>query len=525
MLGTLAKTLFMQFVLEPKMQELINKCIYNGHTWHCESLANLAHMYQPKRIVFGAGQQNLMILTKLDMNEQRATRYVLGYTRRDKKSGMRRLAQKNTAYMEPRLSAKTDFFRQEAMQRLHLELVDRSATLPSVAWPPAFAPVSVVPPQRRPVAGQLPVELEGRRVVPGSRASIIGPLVGVQGSLHELVLKQQPQDWCNVGTKQPLLPPPLTSADVSLKLAGKELHVVVLCCPGCQNLLSVELPQGMTQVRCDSCSAAPLYTPVAPPKEERKPGRSNRSHHAPPLNPKQSGRPPTAYNNFISGEMQVAVDSHSRNSLSQAAANWPAVRDAAAIMAAARTASSDQPRQLARFGLSPNRFVGAASGRRPAAPFYLQARQAHQGARRARHQPVGPRPQPVGPQPQPVMGSPPPRRGQVRRDTGLSAGGLSADGMQPASAEKAASAQRPSKGPRSAVCCPKGHPLTFGSATECGPLAVCDACGESVTDGDPIYMCKPCEYDKCMICAGRSARRGLRGEVSTLYAVDRGRPR
>ena len=33
MLGTLAKTLFMQFVLEPKMQELINKCIYNGHTW------------------------------------------------------------------------------------------------------------------------------------------------------------------------------------------------------------------------------------------------------------------------------------------------------------------------------------------------------------------------------------------------------------------------------------------------------------------------------------------------------------
>ena len=507
MLGTLAKTLFMQFVLEPKMQELINKCIYNGHTWHCESLANLAHMYQPKRIVFGVGQQNLMILAKLDMNEQRATRFVVGYTKRDKKSGMRRLAQKDTAYMEPRLSAKTDFFRQEAVQRLQLELVDRNATLPPVAWPAAFAPVAMVPPQRRPVAGQLPVELEVRRAVPRSKASIIGPLVGVRGSLHELVLKKQPQDWCNVGTKQPLLPPPLTSAAVLAKLDRKELHPVVLCCPACQDLLSVELPEGMTQVRCDSCGAAPLYTPVAPPKEERKPGRRNSSHHAPPLNPKQAGRPPTAYNNYISGEMQLAGDTPSRNSFSQAAQSWHAARDAAAIMASARTAGSGQPRQMGRFGVSPNRFVRAASGRRPAAPFYKQARQAHQQAQRAQPQARRAQPRPVGPQPQPVMGSPLPRRGSVRRDTGLSAGGPSADGMQPASAEKAASAQRSSKGPRSAVCCPNGHPLTFGLATGCGLSAVCDGCGQSVADGDSIYMCESCEHDKCMTCAGPSARR------------------
>ena len=496
----------MQFVMEPKMQELINKCIYNGHTWQSESLSNLAHMYQPKRIVFGSGQQNLMIIAKLDMNEQRATRYVAGYTQRDKKSGMRRLAQNNTAYMEPRLSQKTNFFRQEALRQLHLGLVDRSATLPSVAWPASSAPVAVMPPQPRPVTGQLPAELESRRVVPASTASIIGPLVGERGSLHELVLKEQPRDWCDVGTKQPLLPPPLTPAAVSAKLDGRQLHAVVLCCPGCQTLLSAELPEGMTQVRCDSCSAAPLHVPVAPPKEKRKPGRRNPSHHAPPLNPKQAGRPPTAYNDYMSGEMQVAGSGTSRKSFSQAAQSWPAVRDAAATLAAvaAHTASSGQPRRVGRapaaveggFGLPSNRFVRASTGKRPAAPFYQPQHDDDEEA----HGPAAPA--------DVVMDSPP-GRGSVRHDTGLSAGEPSADGRQPASAEKAASAQRPSKGPRSAVCCPEGHALTSGTA-RAGSQLTCDSCEQPVADGASIYTCVPCDYDKCVTCAGPGARRGGR---------------
>jgi len=58
-LSRVARSLFLQFVMEPKIKELIFKCIWNGHTWHCESLSNLAHMYQPKRIVYSAARPPL----------------------------------------------------------------------------------------------------------------------------------------------------------------------------------------------------------------------------------------------------------------------------------------------------------------------------------------------------------------------------------------------------------------------------------------------------------------------------------
>ena len=50
-LNTLARSLFLGFVSSPKVRELIAKCMYNGHTWDCESLSNLCHMYQAKRII------------------------------------------------------------------------------------------------------------------------------------------------------------------------------------------------------------------------------------------------------------------------------------------------------------------------------------------------------------------------------------------------------------------------------------------------------------------------------------------
>lgn len=547
-LSLLAKTLFMQLVLEPKVQELINKCIYNGHTWHCESLSNLAHMYQPKRTHFGPGQQNLMILAKLDMNEQRVTRYVTGYTKREKKTGMRRLAQNNSVYFEPRHSPKTNFFRQEALQRLHLELVDRDASLPLVPWPAASAPVAVVPPQPRSVVGQLPIELQSRRVVPTQKASIIGPLVGARGSLHELVLKQQPRDWRESDAKQPRLPPPLTPAAVSVKLAEVELQSVVLCCPSCNTLLSAALPEGVTQVRCDSCSAAPLHTMVAPSKEERKRGRRNPSHHAPPFNPKQAGRAPTAFNRYMSNEMRSAGDKPSRESFSQAARNWPAARDAAAsLTAAACTARSGQPRRAARapaaaggaaaqrqqrgrpartsggfyqdssdeeeeasppaapaataaassarFGESPPRFVLATLGRKPVAPFA---------------QPDGPA---AAADVEMEYPSPPASRGSVRDDTGMSAGQPAADGSQPDSASKASSAQRPSKGARSVIRC-RNCPRELVKDKAPKQLSCDGGCGQPIQIGASIYACEDCDFDMCEACAAPRARRGRTRSVN-----------
>ena len=45
-LNSLATTIFKNLVSNPKMRALVAMCIFNGHTWDCESLSNLCHMYQ-----------------------------------------------------------------------------------------------------------------------------------------------------------------------------------------------------------------------------------------------------------------------------------------------------------------------------------------------------------------------------------------------------------------------------------------------------------------------------------------------
>ena len=47
-LNSLARTTFLNLICNTKMRSLIAMCIYNGHTWDCESLSNLCHMYQAR---------------------------------------------------------------------------------------------------------------------------------------------------------------------------------------------------------------------------------------------------------------------------------------------------------------------------------------------------------------------------------------------------------------------------------------------------------------------------------------------
>ena len=70
-LNTLARSLFLGLIMNPKVRSLLAMCIYNGHTWDCESLSNLCHMYQAKRIVLKRWQIIPMICGKLDKNENR----------------------------------------------------------------------------------------------------------------------------------------------------------------------------------------------------------------------------------------------------------------------------------------------------------------------------------------------------------------------------------------------------------------------------------------------------------------------
>ena len=535
-LGRLARALFMQFVLEPKLKELINKCIYNGHTWHCESLSNLAHTYQPKRIVYRAGQANLMTLAKLDMNENRWTRFVQKYKERKRRTGMRRLAQKDTTFLEPVLSKKTYYFRQEAWRRLYLNLVDRNASLPSIPWPPNFAPVAVVPPQPRPVAGQLPPALEALGAKPTQSASIIGPLVGADGSLHELVQQKQPQGWRKVGAKQPPLPQALSRAGVLEKIGQKKLYDVTLLCPGCQVLLSAKLPSGLSQLRCNACSAAPLHTPVAPPKEKQKPGRSSTSHHAPPLNQKMTGRPPTAFNQYIQKAVPerqaqakaAGTPETSMQSFSLAAQEWPSVRDAAATLSGGqpRTASTAHPRRASRTASTtrpppppPPQQSGAGMGAGPSS-FYReqpssdddeeQERQAAASLRRARSSaargartaaPSMPPPRAAPHQPDTDLsdvelereGPPSPHAGATRRDYG----------------GKADSASRPSKArtqpEEGAPLCNVGHVMQYTEVDD--PHLSCDKCEAALPMGQMAYSCAPCNFDMCLACLPLAGRR------------------
>ena len=207
------------------------------------------------------------------------------------------------------------------------------------------------------MAGQLPRALEAQGAAPTATASIIGPLVGAVGSLHELVQRKQPQGWREAGAKQLPLPPPLSSEEVAAKLGGTPLHSVVLCCPSCNTLLAAKLPSGLTQVRCDACSAAPLLAPVAPPKEKKTPGRRNPSHHRPPLTAKCLGRQPTAYNRWQKQRVPerqaqakaTGASETARESFKLSAQEWPTVRDAAAALSGGpRTAN---PRNKPRFFL------------------------------------------------------------------------------------------------------------------------------------------------------------------------------
>ena len=88
-MSRLSRALFLSVVKNPKIKNLIFKCIFNGHTWDCESLANVAHMYQPKRVVYRSGQDLLMRVAKMDKNEGRVSRYVEYYNERKRRSGMR----------------------------------------------------------------------------------------------------------------------------------------------------------------------------------------------------------------------------------------------------------------------------------------------------------------------------------------------------------------------------------------------------------------------------------------------------
>ncbi|KOO34542.1 hypothetical protein Ctob_016215 [Chrysochromulina tobinii] len=155
-LNELARSIFVSFVNNPKMKELISKCIYNGHTWDSESLSNLSHMYQSKRIVLKRWQLIPMLCGKLDKNENRLTRRITAFFVRARSTGMRRLAQKDSPRLCPYYSPKTSFWRREADSRLYRALVDRTAILPSSNWPATRFAVPVVRPILRAVVDQLP---------------------------------------------------------------------------------------------------------------------------------------------------------------------------------------------------------------------------------------------------------------------------------------------------------------------------------------------------------------------------------
>ena len=110
-LNTCAQALFKAFINNPKLQVLIARCIYNGHTWDCESLSNQCHMYQAKRIVFKRWQLIPMYCGKLAKNENKWTRRTIAWFERARQSGQRRLAQKDTPRLCPLYSPSTDYWR------------------------------------------------------------------------------------------------------------------------------------------------------------------------------------------------------------------------------------------------------------------------------------------------------------------------------------------------------------------------------------------------------------------------------
>jgi len=138
------------------MYSLVDQCVLNGHTWSCESFANLGHMYQEKRIVYKRYQSIPMLTAKFDMNENSFTRHTVKWKELKTRSGARRIAQKSTPYLVPVLSPKTFGFRYEAKGRLFQKLVDRNASLPDSKWPPLYRPQAILRPISHPTIGQQP---------------------------------------------------------------------------------------------------------------------------------------------------------------------------------------------------------------------------------------------------------------------------------------------------------------------------------------------------------------------------------
>lgn len=347
------------------MYELIDRCIYNGRTWDNESLANIAHMYQAKRIVYKRYQSIPMICAKLDKNENAFTRLVIKYCELKTRSGARRLAQKDTPYLVPTLSPKTFGFRLEAIARLYKKMVDRQATLQESRWPPLYEPAVVLRPVSRPIVGQAPPAQPRQpsqprpppptqpttsdqpppdsqpppprtAPTPAHRAKIIGPAVGDSGSSFDVVLCSQRRDWRTAGLGRPEHTGALDDGQVAAKLAGRELVSESISCPACHRELGVQLPSGVTTVQCEPCGARPLHIVVRPPEVKPQKGRSQASHHGPPRNPLRTGRAPTVWNKYVQAEQpRVLAEAKaagepisSKEAMKQLGQSWPEVRDA-----------------------------------------------------------------------------------------------------------------------------------------------------------------------------------------------------
>jgi len=353
-LNELARSIFVSFVNNPKMKELISKCIYNGHTWDSESLSNLSHMYQSKRIVLKRWQLIPMLCGKLDKNENRLTRRITAFFVRARSTGMRRLAQKDSPRLCPIYSPKTSFWRREADSRLYRALVDRTAILPPSNWPATRFAVPVVRPILRAVVDQLPpiqpptdmptpqLTAEERaqlptdflpRIerpsalrevpVPSSTMTVVGPQVGDRGSINHVLLSQQPPG-CPAAA-EPLLPSAVAAQLESAMKSGRETANHSLVCPGCRVQASVALLDGISRLSCDACTAS-FYAMVDPPQVKRMGGRQRASHHALPMH-QERARSTNPYRRFMQEEMphhQRAADSRltSREAFKAAAAAW-----------------------------------------------------------------------------------------------------------------------------------------------------------------------------------------------------------
>ena len=472
-LGPLACSLVKDFLLSTNMRALIERCVMSGHTWDCESLANLAHKYQPKRVVYKKRQAIPMICAKLDKNENTWTRFVVGYTEMKRQTGMRRIAQVDTPFLAPRRSPKTHYFRRWAEALLYREMIDANAPLPTKnLWPPLRAPVSIVRPTTRPVASQLPpTPLRARtpqqqqlfKVLPqpptltGSAVKV-GPRVGERGSASTIVLQHERADW-RTTAPSPTPRQPLDTAALQVKLGDRDMFQVEVKCPNasCSKRLAAELPDGFTEVECSSCGAH--FHVVLPPKREKKQGgRTNPSHHGPPRNPSRVGRQPTAYNLF---QKEAIPRIAAAQGVGQCEAfviaareEWPSVRDAGAQEQGTR------PRTHGRR-------------RRPRASSAQPLGSADRGQVRQR--------------------SPPPTR---------------REGDAPGSRELHVRVRAESSDASQVPRCPRKHPLMKKRVPrredwedEDSP-PVCDVCGNELTNEKFSYTCtcRECDYDCCVAC-------------------------